>query len=80
MTFSMTFLLIKSIQATVADTYLSYTSNIDGAEAFKRFVSKKSPLVDVKRDPKFSTFTDEELIDEMVLLAQDIARIVAASN
>ena len=50
----------NEVRAIVADTYLSYTSDIDGAEAFRRFVSKKKPLLDVRRDPKFSAFTDEE--------------------
>lgn len=56
----------------VADTYLAYTSNIDGTEAFKRFVLKPKPLLDVRRDPRFSAFTNEELIDEMLLLETDI--------
>ena len=63
---------INDVRAIVADTYLAYTCNIDGAEAFRRFVSKKKPLLDVRRDPKFSAFTDEELIDEMFLLEEDI--------
>lgn len=62
----------KKVKAIVADTYLAYTSDIDGAEAFKRFVSRAKPLFDVRRDPRFSAFTDEELIDEMVLLETDI--------
>ena len=65
-------IFINEVRAIVADTYLSYTSDIDGAEAFRRFVSKKKPLLDVGRDPKFSAFTDEELIDEMFLLEEDI--------
>ena len=60
------------IKTIVADTYLAYTSNIDGAEAFKRFVLKAKPLLDVRRDPRFSAFTNEELIDEMLLLETDI--------
>lgn len=60
------------VKAIVADTYLAYTSDIDGAEAFRRFVSRAKPLIDVRRDPRFSAFTDEELIDEMVLLEEDI--------
>ena len=52
---------INDVRAIVADTYLAYTCDIDGAEAFRRFVSKKKPLLDVRRDPKFSAFTDEEL-------------------
>ncbi|HBA59032.1 hypothetical protein NO989_17685 [Alteromonas sp. DY56-G5] len=63
---------INDVRAIVADTYLAYTCDIDGAEAFRRFVSKKKPLLDVRRDPKFSAFTDEELIDEMFLLEEDI--------
>ncbi len=60
----------------VADTYLAYTSDIDGAEAFKRFVSKTKPLLDIHRDPRFSAFTDEELIDEMILLEIDILSVI----
>lgn len=60
------------VKTIVADTYLAYTSDIDGAEAFRRFVSRAKPLIDVRRDPTFSAFTDEELIDEMVLLEKDI--------
>ena len=67
---------MDAIKTIVADTYLAYTSDIDGAEAFKRFVSKAEPLVDVRRDRRFSAFTDEELIDEMLLLEQDIARVL----
>ena len=63
---------VNDVKAIVADTYLAYTCDIDGAEAFRRFVSKKKPLLDVRRDPKFSAFTDEELIDEMFLLEEDI--------
>lgn len=63
---------VNEVKAIVADTYLAYTTNIDGAEAFRRFVSKVEPLFDVRRDPRFSAFTDEELIDEMVLLEEDI--------
>lgn len=62
----------NEVKAIVADTYLAYTSDIDGAEAFRRFVSRAKPLIDVRRDPTFSAFTDEELIDEMVLLEEDI--------
>ena len=60
------------MKAIIADTYLAYTSDIDGAEAFRRFVSRAKPLFDVRRDPRFSAFTDEELIDEMTLLEADI--------
>ncbi len=60
------------VKTIVADTYLAYTSDIGGAEAFRRFVSRAKPLIDVRRDPTFSAFTDEELIDEMVLLEKDI--------
>ena len=60
------------VKTIVADTYLAYTTDIDGAEAFRRFVSRAKPLIDVRRDPTFSAFTDEELIDEMVLLEKDI--------
>jgi len=63
---------INEVRTIVADTYLAYTCDIDGAEAFRRFVSMTKPLLDVRRDPKFSAFTDEELIDEMVLLEEDI--------
>ena len=63
---------INDVRAIVADTYIAYTCDIDGAEAFRRFVSKKKPLLDVRRDPKFSAFTDEELIDEMFLLEEYI--------
>jgi len=62
----------NKVKAIVADTYLAYTSDIDGAEAFRRFVSRAKPLLGVRRDPRFSAFTDEELIDEMVLLETDI--------
>ena len=62
----------NEVKAIVADTYLAYTSDIDGAEAFRRFVSRAKPLFDVRRDPRFSAFTDEELIDEMTLLEADI--------
>ncbi len=65
----------NKVKAIVADTYLAYTSDIDGAEAFRRFVSRAKPLFDVRRDPRFSAFTDEEVSDEMVLLEADI-RIV----
>ena len=60
------------VKTIVADTYLAYTSDIDGAEAFRRFISRAKPLIDVRRDPRFSAFTDDELIDEMVLLEEDI--------
>ena len=60
------------VKTIVADTYLAYSSDIGGAEAFRRFVSRAKPLIDVRRDPRFSAFTDEELIDEMVLLEEDI--------
>lgn len=63
---------VNDVKAIVADTYLAYTCDIDGAEAFRRFVSKAKPLIDVRRDPRFSAFTDEEMIDEMVLLEEDI--------
>jgi len=63
---------MDAIKTIVADTYLAYTQDIDGAEAFKRFVSQTKPLLDVRRDPRFSSFSEEELIDEMVLLEQDI--------
>ena len=62
----------NEVKAIVADTCLAYTSDIDGEEAFRRFVSRVKPLIDVRRDPTFSAFTDEELIDEMVLLEKDI--------
>lgn len=64
------------VKTIVADTYLAYTSDIDGTEAFKRFVLKAKPLLDVRRDPRFSAFTDEELIDEMVLLEIDILNLL----
>ena len=63
---------VNDVKAIVADTYLAYTSDIDGAEAFRRFISRAKPLIDVRRDPRFSAFTDDELIDEMVLLEEDI--------
>ena len=44
----------NEVKAIVADTYLAYTSDIDGAEAFRRFVSRAKPLFDVRRDPRFS--------------------------
>ena len=44
-------LFTNEVRAIVADTYLSYTSDIDGAEAFKRFISRPASLLDVKRDP-----------------------------
>lgn len=65
----------NEVKRIVADTYLAYSSDIDGAEAFKRFVSRPKPLLDVKRDPSFSAFKDEELIDEMILLEQDITEL-----
>jgi hypothetical protein len=67
---------INDVKVIVAGTYLAYTPEIDGAEAFKRFVSRATPLLDVRRDPRISAFTDEELIDEMLLLEQDILRVV----
>ncbi|CAA0337008.1 hypothetical protein ALT785_470107 [Alteromonas infernus] len=66
----------NEVKAIVADTYLAYTCDIDGAEAFSRFVLKAKPLLDVRRDPRFSAFTDEELIDEMVLLEKDILKFL----
>lgn len=66
----------NEVKAIVADTYLAYTSDIDGAEAFRRFVSKTKPLLSVRRDPTFSAFTDDELIDEMVLLETDILSVL----
>lgn len=63
----------NDVKAIVADTYLAYTSDIGGAEAFKRFVSRVKPLIDVRIDPRFSAFTEEELIDEMFLLEHDIS-------
>lgn len=68
-------LYINEVKAIVADTYLAYASDIDGAEAFRRFVSGSKPLLDVKRDPRFYLFTNEELIDEMVLMEQDILTV-----
>lgn len=65
-------LYANEVKAIVADTYLAYATDIDGAEAFRRFVTLEKPLIDVRRDPRFSAFTEEELIDEMVLLEQDI--------
>ena len=65
-------LFTNEVRAIVADTYLSYTSDIDGAEAFKRFISRPASLLDVRRDPKFIAFTDNELIDEMKLMERDI--------
>ena len=62
----------NEVRAMVADTYLSYSSDIDGAEAFKRFISRPASLLDVRRDPKFIAFTDNELIDEMKLMERDI--------
>ena len=38
----------NKVKAIVADTYLAYTSDIDGAEAFRRFVSRAKPLFDVR--------------------------------
>ena len=67
---------INDVRAIVADTYLAYTSDIDGAEAFRRFVSRAKPLIDVRRDPRFSAFTYEELVDEMVLLEKDILIVI----
>ena len=64
------------VKTIVADTYLAYTSDIGGAEAFRRFVSRAKPLIDVRRDPRFSAFTDAELIDEMVLLEEDILTVL----
>ncbi len=65
----------NEVKAIVADTYLAYTCDINGTEAFNRFVSKAKPLLDVRRDPRFSAFTVEELIDEMMLMEQDIIRL-----
>ena len=62
----------NEVRAIVADTYLSYTSDIDGAEAFERFISSPVTLIDVRRDPKFIAFTNNELIDEMKLMERDI--------
>ena len=62
----------NEVRAMVAAPYLSYTSDIDGAEAFKRFISRPASLLDVRRDPKFIAFTDNELIDEMKLMERDI--------
>ena len=62
----------NEVRAIVADTYLSYTTDIHGAEAFKRFISRPASLLDVRRDPKFIAFTDNELIDEMKLMERDI--------
>lgn len=67
---------MDAIKTIVADTYLAYTQDIDGAEAFRRFVSRRKPLLDVSRDPRFSAFSDEELIDEMVLLEADILTVL----
>lgn len=67
---------INGVRAVVADTYLAYTSDMDGAEAFIRFVNKENSLLDVRKDPKFSAFSDDELIDEMFLLEQDIIRLL----
>jgi len=67
---------MDAVKTIVADTYLAYTSDIDGAEAFKRFVSKAEPLLDVRRNPRFSAFTDDKLIDEMVLLEADILILI----
>jgi len=72
--FYMECLYDDEVKAIVADTYLAYTCDINGTEAFKRFVSKEKPLLDVRRDPRFSAFTDEELIDEMMLMEHDIIR------
>ena len=65
-------IFINEVRAIVADTYLSYTCDIDGSVAFERFVSRSPPLLDVRRDPKFASFTDEELTDEMMLMEHDI--------
>lgn len=65
----------EKVKTIVADTYLVYAFDINGAEAFRRFVSRAKPLIDVRRDPRFSAFTDEELIDEMVLLEEDILSV-----
>ena len=64
--------LINDVRAIVADTYLAYTSDLHGAVAFIRFVSNPKSCKDVRREPKFSAFTDEELLDEMFLLERDI--------
>ncbi len=63
---------INKVREIVADTYLSYTADIDGTEAYNCFVSMAEPRDDIRRDPRFSAFSDEELIDEMTLLEQDI--------
>ncbi len=68
----MAYSYIDEAKTIVADTYLAYTSDIDGPEAFNRFVSKSIPHNDVRRDPRFFAFTDEELIDEMILMKHDI--------
>ena len=64
------------IKTIVADTYLAYSENIGGAEAYRRFVSKEHPLQGVWRDPSFDAFSEEELIDEMTLLEKAIRRVV----
>lgn len=69
----------NEVKAIVADTYLAYSCDIDGAEAFELFVSRKKTLLDVRRDPRFAAFTDEELIDEMVLLEEDILAVLRKS-
>ena len=66
----------NGVKAIVADTYLAYPCDINGAEAFQRFVSKEKPLLDVRRDPRFSAFTDKELIDEMMLMEHDITNLI----
>ena len=62
----------RDVKYVVADTYLAYASDFHGADAFTLFVSGAKTLPDVRRDPRFSAFTDEELIDEMLLLERDI--------
>ena len=65
----------NEVKAIVADTYLAYTSEIDGAEAFRRFVSNSAVSGDIRRDPKFSSFTHEEIVDEMKLMEHDIVEL-----
>ncbi len=44
---------MDAVKIIVADTYLACTSDIDGAEAFGRFVWRAKPLLDVRRDPRY---------------------------
>ena len=68
----MNHLIIIKGREIVVDTYLSYTADINGTEAYNCFVSMAEPRDDIRKAPRFSALSDEELIDEMTLLEQNI--------